>query len=518
MKSSIVSFFSGLIICVYVAVIGFFSFFLVIERNNGNDVALSDFQKMVQFTQEAGRTHGVLSPGQLTALKHHIDSNHRIKAVLVENSGLICFAHPTDSAYFQHDEMLRPSLKVSSPMAKTFSTRISSRITDDTKFTAVISVIDVASVLPKLKLVLTIFIATTILCFCMIMYCGGNVPETEIEGKAAEKDVARERDGENHRKKKDFISKRFRRGSGGIRMACYNNIGTGIVDSLANSVKEVASAKPQGDVVMVKEAVPANPRDGIVMVKEAVPAPTPTATVAVKEAIPVNTVDIPAESKETPVESKEIPAEEKKEASSDVTSTENVKSDDEKTAENDLPEFSEAVSIAVTPPVVQPEKTPESYVEDYLNSELRKLVAKDQNLVLLRISVNGLDNSSEEGQRIAKLIAGKYSRDNYIFDYDYNGYAVALQNMELEQAISGCEELYSFMDDELGKMGIPGKISMGLSARSLRNVTGGRLLSEACAALEKAEMSDENPIVAFRANDAKYARYVDESYKVQETT
>lgn len=451
MKSSIVSFFSGLIICVYVVVIGFFSFFVIVERSNGNDVALSDFQTMVRLMQDTGRTHGNLSIGQLTALKHHINSNPRIKAVLVENAGLVCFAHPTDSKYFHRDEMFRPTLSVSSPLVKTFSARITSRTADDTKFTAAISVIDVNSLLPKLKLVLTIVIAGTILCLCLIMYCGSDVPVPQPTEKPQRK---------IRPQRKNFISKRFRRGSGNIKMEVYNNIGSQAAD------------KPYEPVV-------------------------------VKENVPVSTVDVPIENGDSQV------PEDKNDA---------ALSPKDKVDEKDLPEFSEAVSIAVSPPVVDSEKTPESYVEDCLDVELRKVAAKEQNLVLLRISIEGLDNSSEDGQRIAKLISGKYSRDNYIFDYDYNGYAVVLQDTELEQAISGCEELYSFLDGELEKMGVAGKLSMGLSCRSLRKITGGRLLREACAALEKAEMSDENPIVAFRANDAKYAQYVDESYKLQETT
>ena len=90
--------------------------------------------------------------------------------------------------------------------------------------------------------------------------------------------------------------------------------------------------------------------------------------------------------------------------------------------------------------------------------------------------------------------------------------------MELEDAIVVCEELYSFLDGELSKSSVSGKLSIGLSSRSLRKIPAGRLMREAEAALEKAEMSDENSIVAFRVNDALYSHYVDDSYKEQSVT
>jgi hypothetical protein len=52
------------------------------------------------------------------------------------------------------------------------------------------------------------------------------------------------------------------------------------------------------------------------------------------------------------------------------------------------------------------------------------------------------------------------------------------------------------------------KVGIGITTRSLRLITGNRLIEEANQALDKAFEEEGLPIVAFRVNPEKYRQYL----------
>ena len=76
--------------------------------------------------------------------------------------------------------------------------------------------------------------------------------------------------------------------------------------------------------------------------------------------------------------------------------------------------------------------------------------------------------------------------------------------MDLDRAMALSQDLYTDVSGLLINKQMNNKIGIGITTRSLRLITGNRLIEEATQALEKAFEEQGLPIVAFRVSPEKY--------------
>ena len=91
-----------------------------------------------------------------------------------------------------------------------------------------------------------------------------------------------------------------------------------------------------------------------------------------------------------------------------------------------------------------------------------------------------------------------------IFEFGTSGFAAIVQGIDLDRAMAISQDLYTDISGLLINKQMKNKVGIGITTRSLRLITGNRLIEEASQALEKAAEEQGLPIVAFRVNPEKY--------------
>ncbi len=158
----------------------------------------------------------------------------------------------------------------------------------------------------------------------------------------------------------------------------------------------------------------------------------------------------------------------------------------------------------------------EQYMLTRLDSELVRCASTDRDMSLLTIKIASIDWTSECGKKICRIILDKAKFNDLVFNYKEDGVAAIFQNQNTDQALVSAEELYNEMNVALKECGIESQISIGISTRSLRLISGQRLANESEEALKHAMEDPDSPIIAFRVNPERYRDYLaSESYQEQ---
>ena len=158
----------------------------------------------------------------------------------------------------------------------------------------------------------------------------------------------------------------------------------------------------------------------------------------------------------------------------------------------------------------------ESYMIPRLDNELVRAASSEQDIALFTIRINDLNWISDEGTEIAKLIATTINFADLIFEYGDDGCMAIYPNINVETAISIAEDLHSNIIAILQDYSDLRPVRIGISARSLRMISGERLANESAQALEHTD--EDSPIVAFKVNPQKYRNFLAEQAKMQQET
>ena len=150
----------------------------------------------------------------------------------------------------------------------------------------------------------------------------------------------------------------------------------------------------------------------------------------------------------------------------------------------------------------------EQYMLPRLDSELIRSASGGTDLALFTIRVENLDWSSGAGNEISNVIlqTGKYQ--DMLFEYCSDGCTVILPDTDIDQSLQAADELYTAISTILENWQETLKIGIGISARSLRMISGERLANESSEALKHAFADNTSPIVAFKVNPEKYRNYL----------
>ena len=150
----------------------------------------------------------------------------------------------------------------------------------------------------------------------------------------------------------------------------------------------------------------------------------------------------------------------------------------------------------------------ESYLEPRLDAELIRAASNEMDLTLFVINIKELDKDSSVSKDICESLLNFFKYKDMIFEYGESGFAGIFVNLDIDGAMAASEVLYSELVSAFQKNGCQPEFGIGLTTRSLRLITGARLLNEATKASEKALEEKTLPIVAYRVNHEKSKQYL----------
>lgn len=152
----------------------------------------------------------------------------------------------------------------------------------------------------------------------------------------------------------------------------------------------------------------------------------------------------------------------------------------------------------------------ESYLESRLDNELNRAIASefDLSLFVFRIPSIQLDYNNETLQKVCKYLTTEFQFKDLLFEYDEECLIGIKNNMNLDTALTFADKLYSDITEIVKENDL--KCYIGISTRTVRIITGKRLITEATEALKHALEDENNPIIAFRANAEKYRKMMQE--------
>lgn len=150
----------------------------------------------------------------------------------------------------------------------------------------------------------------------------------------------------------------------------------------------------------------------------------------------------------------------------------------------------------------------ESYLETRLDSELARAASSEQDLAFFLIAIEKFDFKNPIIPQLTSILLEKFKFRDLIFEYGTNGFAAIVQGMNLDRAMSLSQDLYTEISALMVNYQMNNKFGIGITTRSLRLITGNRLIDEAQQAINKAFDEEGLPIVAFRVNPEKYRQYL----------
>lgn len=147
----------------------------------------------------------------------------------------------------------------------------------------------------------------------------------------------------------------------------------------------------------------------------------------------------------------------------------------------------------------------ESYLMTRLNNEIERATASEIDLSLFVIKLPLIDKASDIFKNVCNYLAIQFQFKDLLFEYKEDCIVAIKISMNVDEALILADKLYTdicnIVDNKSPRIGI--------SSRSIRMVTGDRLVLEAEQAIEH---SDSNsPVIAFRVDSEKYRMLMEQS-------
>ncbi len=152
----------------------------------------------------------------------------------------------------------------------------------------------------------------------------------------------------------------------------------------------------------------------------------------------------------------------------------------------------------------------ESYLENRLDAELVRAASSEQELALIYIRPVDVCHNHPCAKEIASVLIDCFGFRDLLFEFGDDGYICILQNCSVTKCLSICEHLYQNLANIVKNFGFETELVMGVSTRSMRLISGIRLVKEAMEAVNKALEEPELPIVAFKVNPERYRQFLNE--------
>jgi GGDEF domain-containing protein len=155
----------------------------------------------------------------------------------------------------------------------------------------------------------------------------------------------------------------------------------------------------------------------------------------------------------------------------------------------------------------------QSYLEPRLDAELIRSASIEQDLALVIIRIPELDTSHPVMKKICTILLDCFKFRDLVFEYGSDGFAGILQNTDLDNAMIIAETVHAEFSAAFANCNLSYKTIIGISTRSLRLITGDRVIIESEQAVERGLEESGMPIVAFKVNPEKYRSFLSDSIR-----
>lgn len=148
----------------------------------------------------------------------------------------------------------------------------------------------------------------------------------------------------------------------------------------------------------------------------------------------------------------------------------------------------------------------ESYLLTRLNNELTRATASELDLSLFEIKIKDLPRSNPETKNVCNILASHFQFKDLIFEYKKDCYVALKIDSNIDSSLTLAQKIKEEIDIALNNKY---KCFIGITSRTVRMITGERLLKEADEALNHAIDDKQTNIIAFRADADKYREFIE---------
>ena len=147
----------------------------------------------------------------------------------------------------------------------------------------------------------------------------------------------------------------------------------------------------------------------------------------------------------------------------------------------------------------------ESYILTRLANEIDRATASEFDLSLFIIQMADINRDSEKFKNVCNYLAIQFQFKDLLFEYKDDSIVAIKISTDIDEAIILADKLYSDICNIINS----NKCRIGISSRSIRMVTGERLMLEAEQAIEHSDES--SPVIAFRVDSEKYRQLMEQN-------
>lgn len=140
-----------------------------------------------------------------------------------------------------------------------------------------------------------------------------------------------------------------------------------------------------------------------------------------------------------------------------------------------------------------------------LEKKLSESSNDNNDLSVLILKVENLEKETETGKNFISILKEKTPDKAEIFNFKENSFSMILKDTMLDEAMVFADKLYETLTSSNENNLF--KITIGLSSRTQRLISGDRLITEAFEAEKHADFAS-SPIIAFRVNPEKYKNFI----------
>ncbi|MCR5187383.1 MAG: hypothetical protein K6C97_00500 [Treponema sp.] len=149
----------------------------------------------------------------------------------------------------------------------------------------------------------------------------------------------------------------------------------------------------------------------------------------------------------------------------------------------------------------------EEYLITRLDSEINRAIASEIDFSLFVIELPGLARDSEYIKNVCNYLAIQFQFKDLLFEYQEDCLVAMKINMNLDEALNLADKVYAGIKNIIED----NPCYIGISTRSIRMVSGQRILKEATEALAHTKDDKDSPIIAFRVDADKYRQFLEKN-------
>ena len=149
----------------------------------------------------------------------------------------------------------------------------------------------------------------------------------------------------------------------------------------------------------------------------------------------------------------------------------------------------------------------ESYLDTRLENEINRAISSEIDISVFIINIPDMERNSEESKKVSDYLTLQFQFKDLLFEYKNDSIVAIKISMNLDDALNFADKIHA----EISQIIEQKDCYIGISTRSIRIVSGERLLNEAWAAVEHAKQEEDSPIIAFRVDAERYRQFLEQN-------